>query len=313
VAGPDAGNGAPGAAPQRQAAPPGPVFEDEVAVSWVLVPVVVRSSRGFVEDLTVEDFRLWVDGRRVAIESFDSSTDVPLSLVWLQDLSGSMANGGKLAAGRRALELFLTRSQPSDTFALATFAGGRLEVEVPFTSDRQALREAADRWRGWGTTSLHDAVAWVPEVSAEGPHPRRAAVLVTDGVDNASVIQPAAARMLVRRARLPVYVLGMTAAELPEGGADGDPIYRYAHLLEQLARTSGGRFFSVTDPESLETAAAAVHDELRHQYVLGFPAQTAGSRRWRRIRVEIAGHRKAELLVRQGYRGGAPVGSESGP
>lgn len=298
-------------------------FADRVDVSWVLVPVVVRAAGGYVGELVRKDFRLSVDGRAVPIESFDSSHDAPTSLVWLQDLSGSMANGDKLEASRSAFRYFVERALPEDEFAIATFASGLIEVEVPFTSDREALLEASRRWEGYGTTTLHDAVSFLPEISDQGRHRKRAVVLVTDGVDNASVLSPAESRLIVRQARLPVYVLGFTTAdprdlrrlrwladdeeeEAESAEADLEESFHFARLLHRLARATGGRFLWVTDPAEIEHGAGAVLDELRHQYVLGFPARQK-PRKYREIEVKVERRRKAELLHRQGYYGGLPA------
>lgn len=288
-------------------------FEDAVDVSWVLVPVVVRSRGGYLGELAEDDFRLFVDDRRVPIESFDSSREAPTSLVWLQDLSGSMANGDKIEASREAFRYFIDRTRPEDEVAIATFAGGLLEVEVPFTSNHGALLEASQLWRAWGTTTLHDAVAFLPEITDTGRHRKRAVVLITDGVDNASVLTPAESRLVVREARLPVYVLGFTTADPRDLAArrklaieELEESFRYAQLLNRLARASGGRFLWVTDPAAIEREASAVLDELRHQYVLGFPARQT-PRKYREIRVEIEGRRKAEILHREGYYGGLPA------
>lgn len=308
---------APGApfAPSARAQDEGPTergsrtFQETVEVSWVLVPVVVRSRGGYVGELTKEDFRLRVDGEAVPIETFDASRDAATSLAWLQDLSGSMANGDKLEASQRAFLWFLERLRPGDEMAVATFAGGMVQVEVPFTSNLEALEEAVGTWHGWGTTSLHDAVAFVPDITEAGRHRKRGVILVTDGVDNASVLEPVEARLIVREARLPVYVLGFTTWDprrLPPAGGGEEDGFRYAQLLRRLARASGGRFFQVEDPDEIETAAAAVMDEIRHQYLLGFPART-GPRRYREIEVELVDRKKAELLHRQGYYGGLPA------
>lgn len=281
-------------------------FADRIAVAWVLVPVVVRSRSGYVEGLSRGDFRLWVDDQPVAIESFDSGADSPLSLVFLQDLSGSMATGGKLAASRDALRDLLVAARPGDELALASFAGDRLAVDVPFTADREVFAEAMATWSPYGTTALHDAVAWIPEISVEGRHPKRAAVLVTDGVDNASAVPPAAARRAVEEARLPVYVLAL--------GDHGDPLRpdagggadTYAQLLGRLTAATGGRYFPIADAADCKSAVAALLDDLRALYVLGFPAAGDGPRQYRRLRVEADG-RGRETVFRIGYSGGPPV------
>jgi Ca-activated chloride channel homolog len=281
-------------------------FSDQISVAWVLVPVVVRSKSGYVEGLARDDFRVWVDGRQVAIESFDSGADARVSLIFLQDLSGSMATGGKLEAGRAALRGLVAAERPGDELALVSFAGGRLAVDVPFTGDRDVFAEAMADWTGYGTTAIHDAVAWIPEISDEGRQPKRAVVLVTDGVDNASELAPEVARQAVENARLPVYVFGLGDHGDPLRPEAGGGVDTYAQVLGRLATASGGRYFPISDPADVGDAVATLLQDLRAQYVLGFPAATDQERRYRRLRVAAEG-RGRETVFRIGYTGGAPV------
>jgi Ca-activated chloride channel family protein len=308
--GPRVAAGAGPAVPEDQAAPSSgraaaPGFAEAISVAWVLVPVVVRSRSGYVEGLSRDAFRLWVDGRQVAVESFDSGAQAPVSLVFLQDLSGSMATAGKVELARTALGDLLAAARPADELALASFAGGRLAVDVPFTGDREPLFEAMAGWDPYGTTALHDAVAWVPDISVEGRHPKRAVVLVTDGVDNASVIPPETAREILQRAHLPVYVLGLDDRGDPlrpaaDGGAD-----TYAQLLGRLAWATGGRYFDIAGTDDVRAAVATILQDLRSEYVLGFSADGAEAR-FRRLRVEVDG-RGRETVFRVGYTGGQPA------
>lgn len=277
-------------------------FDERVSVSWALVPVLVQSADGYVDDLTRDDFRLWVDDAEVPIADFESGATAPVSLVFLQDLSGSMANGGKLVESRRALAYLLSQARPEDEFALASFAGDLLQVEVPFTRDEQVLAEAMDLWEGYGTTALHDAVAWIPRISAEGRHPKRAVVVVSDGVDNASQVSPEAARQVVRDAQLPVYVLGLGRHEAAPQNGDAT----YARLLGELAAATGGHYFPVEPGDEVYRAAANLLEQLRRQYVLAFPTR-AGEAGYRRIRVEVTADERFTVYHRKGYRGGPPA------
>lgn len=306
---PDAAGQEPETAQEPEAPAARPGFADRISVAWVLVPVLVKERRGgYVDDLESDDFRLLVDGEPVPIASFERGRDAPLSLVVLQDLSGSMENGGKIEASRRALAQLLKRVRPGDELALASFAGGRLAVDVPFTGNQRALAEAMDLWRPYGTTALHDAVAWIPEISAEGRHPKRAVLLVTDGVDNASVISPEAARSVIERAHLPVYVVGLgnsTAAAATE--ADGAGGESYARLLRRLAWSSGGAYFAARRPAEVGPAVRATLEALRREYVLSFPVASGGESVFRQIRVEARGGRLS-ANHRLGYTGGPPTG-----
>src|SRR5262249_42443846 len=154
------------------------------------------------------DFKLLVDGRPAPFDSFEARADAPASILFLQDLSGSMANGGKIGLSRDVVRYFLGRGVEGDEFAIAAFAGDEFKVQVPFTSDVAALRQTVSAWEPYGTTALHDALAHIPEVSQSGHKPKRFAILITDGVDNASTLRPEQARDLVRAAQVPVYVIG---------------------------------------------------------------------------------------------------------
>jgi len=302
---------------QGEAPPPVGEFTESVAVPWVMVPVVVRGPRGYVRGLERGDFRLYVDGERVDFPDFESDAETPVSLVVLQDLSGSMANGGKLAASRRALGQLLDRARPLDEMALATFAGGELTVDVPFTGSEEVLRESMELWEGYGTTAIHDAVASIPEIGAEGRHPKRAVVLVSDGVDNASVLAPGEAREVVREARLPVYVVALGRGPVANGngadgvrrgpsGARGTASDSYGALLRRLAVETGGRYFPVRRPGEIAPAVAALLDELRQQYVLAFPA-APGPSAPRRLEVRVAVPGRVAVTHRRGYVGGPPA------
>lgn len=280
-------------------------FSDQVSVGYVLVPVLVRTpSGGYAKHLDEKDFELRVDGRQVDIDSFETRADAPASVIFLQDLSGSMGIGTKLQESRDAVRYFLDRAVAGDEFAIATFAGGRQQVEVPFTEDRTALREELVTWRPWGTTTLHDAVSWIPEISLSGRKPKRFAVLITDGVDNASAFSPVEARRLVRSAQVPVYVLGLESGDPFELDSQGKKVYRNADVLNLLAHETGGRYFSLREDGDLEKALAEMAQDFRHQYVLGFPTGE-GSSRYRQLEVKVDG-RNRPVLFRRGYQGPPP-------
>jgi VWFA-related protein len=289
--------------------PAPPSFTEEVSVGYVLVPLVVRSGAGYADRLDQDDFRLLVDGKAVKIDSFERRADAPASIVFLQDVSGSM-EGSSLEASRQVVRFFLDKAMQGDEFAIATFAGGGGEVDVPFTSDLGALREAVSGWKGYGTTALHDAVAWVPSISSEGHNPKRFALLVTDGMDNASRITPEQARDVVRRAQLPVYVIGLGSGSPYELTDQGEKMYRYADVLSLLAATTGGRYYAISHAGDLPRALAAILDDLRHQYVLGFPTGEGKSRQ-RDVKVEVKSGDRT-VLFRRGYKGPPPAGHGAG-
>lgn len=287
-------------------------FHDRLSIGYVMVPVVVRWRDSYVENLAPEDFRLYVDGRRVTLESFEEGPSAPVGVAFLQDLSGSMGTAGKLELSRSAIERFLRLGRPGDHFALASFANGRTRVEVPFTADPAELRTAMQAWRAYGTTALHDAVSRLPEAARGLESTKKAAILITDGVDNASRLTPAEARDRVRRTELPVYVLDLSTAAPEEVQSSSPESFRYDDLLRLLARETGGAYFSLSDPRQLARTSAAISRELRHQYVLGFLTSGSGEASYRRLEVEVAVSKKKRrqeyrLTFRRGYLGHPPT------
>ncbi len=107
------------------------------------------------------------------------------------------------------MRFFLDKALAGDEFAISIFAGEMFQVDVPFTANLKVVREAVTGWKAYGTTALHDAVARMPQISLEGRNPKRFALLITDGVDNASRLTPEQARAIVQDAQLPTYVLGL--------------------------------------------------------------------------------------------------------
>ena len=105
--------------------PPEPnmAFTEVVSVEWISIPVVVRTGGAYVSDLGQDSFQLLIDGRPVSIEGFEGGPEAPISLIFLQDLSGSMALQGKLERSREAVGHFLADANGEDQFAMASFAG----------------------------------------------------------------------------------------------------------------------------------------------------------------------------------------------
>ena len=110
---------------------------------------------------------------------FDRLDDAALGIVFLQDVSGSMALGGRLDQGKALLNCLLEERKSVDRFALASFAGGRLWVEAPLTANAEALRESADSWQAYGKTGLHDAVARLTEADLGNAIVRLVAMVVS--------------------------------------------------------------------------------------------------------------------------------------
>lgn len=291
----------------------GSVFQAEVSVGYVLVPVVVRSRTGAAARLSAEQFSLTVDGLPVAIESFESGAQAPIGVLFLQDLSGSMSIGPKLEQSRQLIDCVLGLERNGDEFAVASFSNQKLFVEVPFPGTLEAIREVTNSWRGYGRTALHDAVAWLPDLVHSRASPRRAVVLITDGVDNASLVAPAEARDQMRHAEVPVHVVGLESGNIYSLRRDGGKVHRLADTLNLIGWATGGGYYGIDNSDDVTSACHAIVDQLRHQYVLGFSTAAEPAADRHRIEVTIRGKKKLQIQHRHSYEGTPPRTIDSSP
>lgn len=136
-----------------------PQHRETTTVEVVQVPVYVTTAGASVRGLTRDDFELRVNGRPQNIDYFDVIDFAALSpeqtrdprqrrlYVLLFDLVYSSPNSIRRA--RIAAERYLDTAQASDYFSIALFNSTHLmEIVVPFTRDRKALRRAVASFDG---------------------------------------------------------------------------------------------------------------------------------------------------------------------
>ena len=153
--------------------------------------------------------------------------------------------------------------------------------------------------RGYGQTALYDAVAATPGLIDDAIEGRKAIVLITDGIDNASTMNMYDAMRLARSVNVPIYTMGFT--NLPEQLIRKGETVRNLKVLNLFAEQTGGHVYSIHDPADLKEAVAEVEDELRLQYLIGYYPE---GRRWdgtfRRIQLTTA-RNGLTVRARRGY------------
>jgi len=266
------------------------------------VPVVVTNRRGRpVLGLRPENFRLLEDGVPQEIRYFNTEAELPISLAFLLDVSGSMRQVGKLDAAKEAIRVFVDELAPRDRFGLIAFAGDQVAWITDFTEDRERFLRRLEVQEAYGTTALFDAIAATPRLVDEVVHGSRAIVLFTDGVDTASRMSRFDALQVARSVNVPIYAIGFAtfASKIVEQ-QDSAPLSVLA-MLRLITEETGGRMFTVRDPDDLKDATLQVQRELRYRYVLSYrPHRPDWDGTFRRIRVETT---PGDLFVhaRNGY------------
>lgn len=281
-------------------------FTATAGTEYVGLPVVVRDRKGrFVDDLRKEDFHVWVDGKTVAIDSFEKSDRAPVSFAILLDVSGSMRVADKLDRAREMIQRLVALRQPGDDFALFSFSEEEVRVVAGFDRDPAALLRQLFFLKPEGKTALYDAVIQTSNELLAGQNTKKAILLFTDGVDNASQLTTKDIERVMQNESVPVYAIGMKNASYT---VLNEELRNELSLtaLELLAQASGGRMFLVSGDEDLRPIANAIDSELRRQYVLGFQPSGEGDVRYWPIVVTVKGGGTRVVRARRGYRGTAP-------
>lgn len=302
-----------------------PTFSSNVKV--VNVPATVRNKKGeIVRDLSKDDFVLAEDGRPQAIRYFSRENDLPLTLGLLVDTSLSQRR--VLGEERDASSAFLDQMlrEDRDKAFLIHFEGD-VELLQDLTSSREKLRSALQDLRvpqgrqwggrhGTGGTSLYDAVFLASDELMKQQKGRKALIILSDGVDNASRISLERAIEAAQRSDTLVYAILFSDEQAYGGGWSGGwggmgrrggyPRFPIAQpngkkVLQRIARETGARMFEVSRKDSIGEIYAQIQEELRNQYSLGYsPDRAPGASGYHRIRVAT---KEKDLLVqaRDGY------------
>lgn len=273
---------------------------DTEQVRVVLVPATVEDKRGrIVRGLKPGDFVLLEERVPQQIDSFWVEDGAPVDLAFLLDVSGSMQMSGKLRAAKEGIRYLVESLRPDDRAALICFADEQVAWVTEFTADRKRFLERLDVQEGYGQTALHDAIAAAPSLVDEATVGRKALVLFTDGVDNASRLTRRQALALARRVNVPIYAVGFTG--LPEPARKEASAGSNLEVLREIAGETGGAMFEVYDPDELKEAVGRIDEELRYQYVFTFrPSASVWDGRYRRLEL-IARKGRYVVRARKGY------------
>lgn len=279
-----------------------PVASFKSAVDLVRVSAVVRDRKGrFVRDLQVGDFNVMDDGHARSISDFRQDV-AGVSIAVLFDVSGSMES--RLTNAREAASHLLSwLDRERDEAAVFTF-DTRLVQLTPFTTGLQTLPQELDLLTPFGATGLHDAIAQTAKRLDGREGRRRAVVVLSDGVDNASKLTPSEVSGVASAIDVPVYVVGIVPSIDNPSADRAVPSTRKSSLigtLADLAEWTGGHTFVASTPGERSAVARQIIDELRHQYLIAF--ESSGKPGWHPLVVR-ARDKDLTVRARSGYFAG---------
>jgi len=264
----------------------------------------------WIQDLRKQDLTIYEDGIQRSVLGLQRDTDTPVSIGIVVDTSGSMS--WKLAAAVAALQHFVRTLNPSDQVFLTAFSDRSFLLQ-DFTDNQAALNRAIGILHAGGETALYDAVVQGLQKVEQGRWPKKALLVMTDGMDNKSSNSLNDAIQAARRAGVLIYTVGLgttggsamgTAPMMvPMFGGGGMRFggggFRHhmgggedervdAATLQRLSDETGATTFvmnpRVTDMSALDAHFQSISAELREQYTVRYAS--AGGGRPHQIRVE---------------------------
>jgi Ca-activated chloride channel family protein len=271
----------------------------KVAVDLVLVPVTITDPLNrLVTGLEKENFQLFEGSASQDIKSF-SSEDAPVSLGVIFDSSGSMSS--KMDRAKDAVVEFFKTANPQDEFFMITFSD-EPEVVNDFTSSVDDIQGKLVFTVPRRRTALLDAIYMGVSKMREAKYPKKALLIISDGGDNHSRYTENEIKALVKEADVMVYAIGIYDRYFQTQEERLGP-----ELLGEIAELTGGRAFTVENPNDLADVATKIGVELRNQYVLGYrPTVVARDGKWRKIKVKLLppkGLPPLRVYARTGYYG----------
>ena len=273
---------------------------------------VDRNNR-VISNIGQEEVTVLEDGRPQPLFTFKRETTLPINIAILMDLSGSQEYTfpqEKSAAG----EFLRSILRPGkDSAAILTFQDD-VDLVQGLTSRVDTLNRAFDeiqyarRFSAASSrrqaTALYDAIYITADevlsrdagrsAVSDDSIARRAVILLTDGVDNASSRKIDEAIDRAWRAGVVIYAIGIGDRFRFEGVRED--------ILRRLSEETGGRAYFPHGPDELLDNFRQVESELRSQYLVAYsPSNSAKDGRFRRIEVRLAGRPDVRVIHRRGY------------
>mgnify|MGYP004701924509 CR=1 FL=1 len=271
----------------------GAVFRSDTRL--VVLPVTVVDKSGhLITNLPKSVFQIFENGVPQEIKIFRQE-DVPVSMGLIVDNSGSMRD--KREKVKDASLTLVKESHPGDEVFVVNFNDDAYLDTKDFTNDIKELEEALSKIDARGGTAMRDAIRMsIDHVKEKGKRDKRVLVVVTDGNDNASMINLENLVRAAQQSEILIYTIGLLSEE------EGREAKRAERALKALAQATGGDSYFPKEVGEVEAIARRVARDVRNQYTIAYsPTNQTLDGTFRQIKVQANAPNRPTVRTRSGY------------
>ena len=286
----------------------------------VLFTVNEKTGR-YVNDLKVEDVKIFEDNKPQEIFTFKKEFDLALTMAIMVDVSGSeqyILPQLKEAGGHFVESVMKTGK---DTAAVIKFEGEATLIQG-LTSNKNRLRNGLEEIsytkpppvgvyggatpgingnsRAGGTSIYDSVIATCADLLAKEAG-RKTIVLLTDGVDTTSRMKLNDAITEALKAEVVIYAIGIgdpaSGGTFMGSGVDEG-------MLRKLTEATGGRVVFPSSRRDLDSAFAQLETDMRQQYLLAYePTNETNDGSFRKLEIKVPKFKEKEIKIRhrRGY------------
>ena len=200
-------------------------------------------------------------------QSEGEGVDIILSI----DVSGSMTaqdfRPNRMEAAKKVAEDFVNE-RPNDRIGIVIFSGESF-TQCPLTTDHSVLINQIEQIRNGlleDGTAIGSGLATSVDRLRNSKAKSKVVILLTDGVNNGGLIDPATALEIAKTFKVKVYTIGVgtdgyapTPVSTPLGIVmQNEKVAIDEKLLKNIADQTGGKYFRATDNKSLQSIYAEI-------------------------------------------------------
>jgi Ca-activated chloride channel family protein len=194
-----------------------------------------------------------------------------VDIVLCIDVSGSMTaqdfTPNRMEAAKKVAEDFVN-SRPDDRIGIVIFSGESF-TQCPLTTDHYVLISQIQQIRNGlleDGTAIGSGLATSVDRLRNSKAKSKVVILLTDGINNGGLIDPATAKEIAKAFRIKVYTIGVgtdgyapTPVSTPLGIVmQNEKVAIDEKLLKNIADETGGKYFRATDNKSLRNIYAEI-------------------------------------------------------